>query len=241
MSAPLANTTFDKTTPEKVWEGQGQPYWLSVNGGTINGNVTVKGTFTATNLTATGAVSGASVSATGAVSGATVSATGAVSGATVSATTVNSLNKTLDLGTSFSPTPVSANASTAQLLVTTSSTFSFVSGGVYQIDVPFAATFNTPTFSGANTAGTLKFFGYSSSAFPIITSGVTPGYSFTVASTYTSTNSFFGIIRFTAVASATVTEALNVAVIAAGGLLTASVTGQINPTSLSQIAVVRIG
>lgn len=50
MSAPLANTTFDKTTPEKVWEGQGQPYWLSVNGGSVSGNVTVTGNETVTGV-----------------------------------------------------------------------------------------------------------------------------------------------------------------------------------------------
>ena len=233
--------SYAKLTPEQVWRGTGEPNWLSVNGGTINGNVTVQGTFTATNLTATGAVSGATVSATGAVSGATVTATGAVSGDTVSATTVNKLNKQLQLGLSVSPAPVSANPTTAQLLVNTPSSFAFVSGGVYQIDIPVSFTYDTPTFTGVNTAGTIKIFGYSSSAFPVIATGVTPGFSFTVASTYTSTNSFFGVLRFTAVASATTTEPLSIAVITVGGLLSANVVGQINPTTLSQIAVVRIG
>ena len=211
--------SYAKLTPEQVWRGTGEPNWLSVNGGTITGNVTVQGTFTATNLTATGAVSGD----------------------TVSATTVNKLNKQLQLGLSVSPAPVSANPTTAQLLVNTPSSFAFVSGGVYQIDIPVSFTYDTPTFTGVNTAGTIKIFGYSSSAFPVIATGVTPGLSFTVASTYTSSNSFFGVLRFTAIASATTTEPLNIAVIAVGGLLSANVVGQINPTTLSQIAVVRIG
>jgi hypothetical protein len=59
MSAPSANTVFNKITPEKVWEGQGQPYWVAVDGGTAS-NLTVAGTLTATNLVATTAtVSGA--------------------------------------------------------------------------------------------------------------------------------------------------------------------------------------
>ena len=58
LGLPAPNTTFDKLTPEKVWEGQGQPYWLSVDGGTIAnltvaGNATVAGTLTANNLLAT--------------------------------------------------------------------------------------------------------------------------------------------------------------------------------------------
>jgi len=52
MSAPSATTTFNKITPEKVWEGQGQPYWLSVDGGTASA-LTVTGTLTANNLVAT--------------------------------------------------------------------------------------------------------------------------------------------------------------------------------------------
>ena len=52
MSAPSANTVFNKITPEKVWEGQDQPYWLSVDGGTASG-LTITGTLTANNLVAT--------------------------------------------------------------------------------------------------------------------------------------------------------------------------------------------
>ena len=50
-----ATATFDKTTPEKVWESAGQPYWLSANGGTIAGNLTITGSeFVNGNVTVTG-------------------------------------------------------------------------------------------------------------------------------------------------------------------------------------------
>jgi len=52
MSAPSANTVFNKITPEKVWEGQDQPYWVSVDGGTAS-SLTITGTLTANNLAAT--------------------------------------------------------------------------------------------------------------------------------------------------------------------------------------------
>jgi hypothetical protein len=73
MSAPSANTTFDKTTPEKVWLGQGQSYWLSVNGGTVRGDVRVEGAETITgNLTVSGTVNGTKIDAPIIISGATL-------------------------------------------------------------------------------------------------------------------------------------------------------------------------
>lgn len=48
-------SSFSKLTPEKVWSATGEPNWLSVNGGTVNGNLTVTGTVTA--ATISGAVS----------------------------------------------------------------------------------------------------------------------------------------------------------------------------------------
>lgn len=48
---PSATTEFNKITPEKVWSGTDDPYWLSVNGGTVSGNLTVTGTVTAATFT----------------------------------------------------------------------------------------------------------------------------------------------------------------------------------------------
>ena len=46
---------YGKITAEKVWEGQGQPYWLSVNGGTVKGTFTITGNeFVTGNVTVTG-------------------------------------------------------------------------------------------------------------------------------------------------------------------------------------------
>jgi hypothetical protein len=48
-------SSFSKITPEKVWSGTGEPNWVSVNGGTITGNLAVSGSVTA--ATFSGAVS----------------------------------------------------------------------------------------------------------------------------------------------------------------------------------------
>ena len=70
---PEANTTFDKTTPEKVWLGQGQSYWLSVNGGTVRGDVRVEGAETITgNLTVNGTINGSKVEAPVYITGSTL-------------------------------------------------------------------------------------------------------------------------------------------------------------------------
>jgi hypothetical protein len=47
---PSATTEFNKITPEKVWSGTDDPYWLSVNGGTISGNLVVTGSVTAASI-----------------------------------------------------------------------------------------------------------------------------------------------------------------------------------------------
>ena len=68
---PDANTVFNKITPEKVWNNTDDAYWVSVNGGTVTGNLTVNGdanvtgVLTANRLIATGATTLASCFVTG--------------------------------------------------------------------------------------------------------------------------------------------------------------------------------
>ena len=68
---PDANTVFNKITPEKVWNNTDDAYWVSVNGGTVTGNLTVTGNasvtgvLTANRLIATGATTLASCFVTG--------------------------------------------------------------------------------------------------------------------------------------------------------------------------------
>jgi hypothetical protein len=91
MSAPSANTTFDKTLPEKVWNGQDKTYWLSVNGGTVRGNVRIEGSETVTgSLTVNGDINGATVQRPIILTGSTLIAL-------TSATNVSVFNPGLDI------------------------------------------------------------------------------------------------------------------------------------------------
>ena len=61
-------SSFSKLTPEKVYRGLDEPNWLSVNGGTIKGDVRVEGAETVTgnvavsgNLTVNGTINGTKV------------------------------------------------------------------------------------------------------------------------------------------------------------------------------------
>ena len=63
-------SSFSKLTPEKVYRGLDDPYWLSVNGGTVTGDVTITGNETVTNnlsvagnVTVTGTVNNTTVEA----------------------------------------------------------------------------------------------------------------------------------------------------------------------------------
>ena len=55
----MSTDNYAKLTPEKVWQATNSPYWMSVNGGTVAGDLTVAGhetvtgTLTANNLSAT--------------------------------------------------------------------------------------------------------------------------------------------------------------------------------------------
>lgn len=169
----------------------------------------------------------------------TINNTSSITAGNISATTVNSLNIQTGLS-NVTGSSVPVVAATASVLLNTSNTFNFVSGADYLIKVPFAAAYVSPTFQGANVEGCLKFFGCSATAFPIIASGVTPGFSFTVSSAANSFNSIFGEVSFVATASATVTEALQLAVVPVGGLTGATVNATINATALSKIAVIRL-
>ena len=55
-------SSFSKLTPEQVWRGTSDPNWLSVNGGTVKGDVRVEGDETITrNLTVNGTINGTKV------------------------------------------------------------------------------------------------------------------------------------------------------------------------------------
>lgn len=132
MSVPSANTVFNKITPEKVWEGQGQPYWLSVDGGTAS-SLTVAGTLTATNVLAT----------TATVSGLTT--LGAVSSGAINQGRVGYssfvLGPTLT-GTVINPVPVGAIATCTVAMTLTAATYT-VPGSVV-----FTVSNNDPFYVG---------------------------------------------------------------------------------------------
>jgi hypothetical protein len=162
-----------------------------------------------------------------------------VTASTISAFLVNRLNLQTSVVNDTGAT-VTLVAAAAQVLETTTPSFSFVSGGTYLITIPFSASYSSPTFQGANVEGDIKFFGCSATAFPIISSGVTPGITYTVFNSATSTNSIFGSVTFVAIAQATATEPLQLAAVVVGGLIGVIVNGNINPTAISRIAVVRL-
>lgn len=164
---------------------------------------------------------------------------GVITGGSISASTVNALNLQTDV-TNVTGSNVTISAATASPLVSTGTTFSFVSGGVYLVTIPFASSYTNPTFQGSNAEGDIKYFGCSASAFPIVANGVTPGFAYTVFNSATSLNSIFGSVTFVAIAAATATEALQIAAVPVGGLTGAVVNAQIQPTSISRIAVVRL-
>ena len=155
---------------------------------------------------------------------------------TISALTVNTLN-TITSATLVSGVNTNVSNGTASVLNATSNTFSFVNGATYMVNVPFGASISAPTFQGGATTGDLKFFGCSATAFPIISNGVSPGFSFRCDS---NAQSVFGSIQFVAVAQATATEAVQIAGVPVGGLATATVNCQINTTALSRISITRI-
>jgi hypothetical protein len=164
---------------------------------------------------------------------------GVITASTVSASVVNALNIQTDT-TSATGSTVTISPNSAASLISTGTTFRFVSGGTYLITIPFSASYNTPTFQGANQEGDIKFFGCSASAFPIVSSGLTPGFAYTVFNSATSLNSIFGTVSFVATAAATATEALQIAAVPVGGLIGVVVNATIQPTSISKIAVVRL-
>jgi hypothetical protein len=79
---PSTITNFAKLTPEKVWNSTDVPYWLSVNGGTINGNLGITG-----NLGVTGNLNASTI--TGVVSLPNTLTTASTSGSSVTVTTAN--------------------------------------------------------------------------------------------------------------------------------------------------------
>lgn len=169
----------------------------------------------------------------------TINNTSSITAGKISATTVNALNiqtsVTNDTGTS-----VTLAAGTAQVLESTTPTFSFVSGSTYLVTIPFGAAYSSPSFQGSNVEGDIKFFGCSPTAFPIVANGVTPGTTYTVFNSATSLNSIFGSATFVATAAATATESLSLAAVVVGGLSGVTINASTNPTAISRIAVVRL-
>jgi hypothetical protein len=132
MSVPSANTSFDKITPEKVYEGQGQPYWVAVDGGTAS-NLTVAGTLTATNLVAT----------TATVSGATT--LGAVTSGAINQGRVGYSSFVLAptlTGTTLAPVPASATAQCTVTMLLTAATYTTPGS------VTFTVSNNNPFYVG---------------------------------------------------------------------------------------------
>lgn len=187
--------------------------------------------------TTTGGTGGLVNMATGQFS--TINNTSSINAGAISATTVNALNIQTSVAGDIGGS-VTLASGTAQVLEPTTATYSFVSGATYLVTIPFGASYNTPTFQGSNVEGDIKFFGCSPTAFPIISSGVTPGTTYTVFNSATSLNAIFGSVTFVATAQATVTESLQLAAVVVGGLTGVIVNGNINPTAISRIAVVRL-
>ena len=66
-------SSFSKLTPEKVYRGTDNPNWLSVNGGTVKGDVRVEGAETVTgNLTVSGTINGTKIDAPIIIAGSTL-------------------------------------------------------------------------------------------------------------------------------------------------------------------------
>jgi len=71
----MSTDNYAKLTPEKVWRSTNEPYWLSVNGGTVKGDVRVEGSETVTgNLTVNGTVNGTKIDAPIIITGSTLTA-----------------------------------------------------------------------------------------------------------------------------------------------------------------------
>jgi hypothetical protein len=69
----MSTDNYSKLTPEKVWLDTNKPYWLSVNGGTVRGDVRVEGSETVTgNLTVAGTVNGTKIDAPIIITGSTL-------------------------------------------------------------------------------------------------------------------------------------------------------------------------
>jgi hypothetical protein len=108
------------------------------------------------------------------------------------------------------------------------------------VSVPFSASITVPVYVTSNSppSGEVKIYGCSPTAFSNITTGVTPGLTFTCVGSNTASVS--GNVRFTAQAQATATEAIQIAGVCVGNLSNATVGVSINPTAINRISVTRI-
>jgi hypothetical protein len=156
----------------------------------------------------------------------------------ITAGAVNTLNTVLNT-TAVAGSNTVITAGTASVLNATSNSFNFSTGATYMVSVPFGASLTSPTFVGAATTGDVKFFGCSATAFPIVASGNTPGYSYRCDS---NNLSIFGNIQFVATAQASATEPIRIAGVPVGGLsnVTANVGIMTGGGALSAASVTRI-
>ena len=122
----MASPNFSKLTPEQVYRGTNNPNWVSINGGFVNGNLTITGNETVTGITTVN-----SLVATTANAGA-LTVSGATTLTTVIADEINQgkvgfpsfvLGPTLS-GTVINPLPINTTAQCSVGMLCTDVTYS---------------------------------------------------------------------------------------------------------------------
>jgi hypothetical protein len=208
---PSATTEFNKITPEKVYINADDPYWLSVNGGTVSGNLTVTGNENVGgNLIVLGSVTAASIA-------------GAIS-----------LPATLQTVTTSGVSTTITTANTA--LVTFANTFPLVSGSKYLVIVPFSLQVTAHTFTGAATSGTLAV----NVTLGVNTYPANFVQTFTIAGATGNITSIQGNAVFAITPGANATVAPILSAICLGGLATVVALGSIDGDGGNQVAVIKI-
>lgn len=222
--------------PTPVFFSPGVPLWDTASSGdglsgttlTVSGNGTIGGTLI---VTGNGTYSN-NLSVSNSIN---CGSNLAVSNA-ITAGVVNTLN-TITSVVNATGSNIAVATGTATVLNSTSNTFQFSTGATYMVGVPFQASINSPGFQSGATFGTLKLFGCSASAFPIVASGNTPGYTF---GTNSNNQTISGNIQFTAIAQSSSNEAIQIAGVAVGGLSNATVNVSIDPNAINRTYVTRI-
>jgi len=134
-------SSFSKLTPEKVWSGTGEPNWLSVNGGTVKGNVRVEG--------------GETVMGSVAVSG-NLTVDGTLTAGSLIVPTPN-----VQIATAFTYNASATSGTiTSDPLVITAVTgyFNFTAGKIYNVSMIIRVDLNSITFSDTVANGVVGGF-----------------------------------------------------------------------------------